>query len=171
MSAGDKLKKEHKLFAEIYVSKYMCDESKASAAARDAGYKDGKGLRKTAYRLTQNANILAYIKELTATDATYQEHQEREKQKPLDINQLYRNSISYLAGVLSGEEKDTFGLDPSVRDKTAAAKELIRIKERQDTLSAKASATENPLAGSTGPFMIVPCYGAPEETNNGDAEE
>ena len=171
MSAGDKLKKEHKLFAEIYVSKYMCDESKASAAARDAGYKDGKGLRKTAHRLTHNANIAAYIKELTATDAAYQEHEAAEKQKPIDINKLYLNSISYLAGVLSGDEKDTFGLDPSVRDKTTAAKELIRIKERQDAIEAKSASPQNPLAGSSGPFMIVPCYGVPEDNDNGSSSE
>lgn len=171
MSAGDKLNKQQKLFAEIYVSKYMCDKSKASAAARDAGYTDGKGLRNTAYRLIQRDDINAYIKELTATNASYQEHEAQEKQKQIDINKLYLNSISYLAGVLSGDEKDTFGLDPSVRDKTTAAKELIRIKERQDAIEAKSASPQNPLAGSSGPFMIVPCYGMPEDNDNGSSSE
>lgn len=170
MSAGDKLNKKQKLFAEIYVSKYMCDKSKSSAAAREAGYTDGEGIRVTANRLIQNANVSAYIKELTATNVAYQEHEAAEKQKPIDINKLYLNSISYLAGVLSGDEKDTFGLDPSVRDKTTAAKELIRIKERQDAIEAKSASPQNPLAGSSGPFMIVPCYGVPEDNDNGSSE-
>lgn len=169
MSIGEKLNKQQRTFCRIYVEKYMCDKKKATAAAREAGYTDGKGLRNTAYRLIQRDDVKAYISELTDTNQTYQHHLATEKQIEIDINQEYIESIAFLARVRKGEEKDTFGLEPSVRDKTAAAKELIRIKERKDAIDAKVADPSSPLA-NTGPFMIVPCYGAPEDEYNGSDE-
>ena len=170
MSAVDELTPKQKAFAEIYVSQFMCNKTKATEAARLAGYKDTKALAAQTSRMLKNVKLVAYINELTTTTTSYIKHQEADQQRQIDINEEYRKSLTFLVRLRNGEEKDQFGLEPLLKDRLTATKELIRIKERMDLLNTKANDNNN-INNGGGMFLITPVYGTPEETDNGDAEE
>ena len=120
--------------------------------------------------MLKNVKLVAYINELTTTTTSYIKHQEADQQRQIDINEEYRKSLTFLVRLRNGEEKDQFGLEPLLKDRLTATKELIRIKERMDLLNTKANDNNN-INNGGGMFLITPVYGTPEETDNGDAEE
>lgn len=169
MSAAEELTAKQKAFAEIYVSQFMCNKTKATEAARLAGYKDTKALAAQASRMLKNVKLIAYINELTTTTTSYIEHKEAEQQQQIDINEEYRKSLTFLVRLRNGEEKDQFGLEPMLKDRLTATKELIRIKERMDLLNNNKG--DNGLNNGGGMFRITPVYGAPEDDDNGSSSE
>lgn len=101
-----KLTLKQKAFADYYIE---CGN--ATEAAKRAGYKQPH------VQGSQNLgklSISAYIEE---------------RLKILDEKSIatQKEILQYLTSVMRGNEKDQFGLDPSLRDRTDAAKELAKI--------------------------------------------
>ncbi|OBY11916.1 terminase small subunit [Clostridium paraputrificum] len=100
-----KLTPKQKAFADYYI-----EFGNAEQAAIKAGYSK-KYARGNAHKLVANSCISTYIKERLAKieDARIAKGEE---------------VLQYLTKVMRGEEKDQFGLDPSLQDRTKAAELL-----------------------------------------------
>ncbi|MDB2123716.1 terminase small subunit [Clostridium paraputrificum] len=100
-----KLTPKQKAFADYYI-----ETGNATEAARRAGYK-GKNLNRIASENLSKLDIKQYIEERLAKieDARIAKGEE---------------VLQYLTKVMRGEEKDQFGLDPSLQDRTKAAELL-----------------------------------------------
>lgn len=103
----DELTPKQKAFADYYIE---CGN--ATEAAKKAGYSE-----KTAYRTgadnLKKPQILAYIAERT---------------KPTEQKRIATADevMEFLTAVMKGEIKDAFGLDASLSDRTAAAREIMK---------------------------------------------
>lgn len=94
-------------FADYYIE---CGN--ASEAARKAGYSP-KGINGQAARLLANASISAYIQERM-------DKQNAERVASAD------EVLRFYSSVMRGQEKDAFGLDPSLADRLKAADSLMK---------------------------------------------
>lgn len=101
-----KLTLKQKAFADYYIE---CGN--ATEAAKRAGYKQP---HVQGSQNLEKLSISAYIEE---------------RLKILDEKSIatQKEILQYLTSVMRGNEKDQFGLDPSLRDRTDAAKELAKI--------------------------------------------
>lgn len=100
-----KLTPKQKTFADFYI-----ETGNASEAARKAGYK-GKNLNRIASENLSKLVIQVYIKE---------------KMDELSSKRIAKAEevLEYLTRVMRGEEKDIFGLEVSIQDRTKAAELL-----------------------------------------------
>ena len=121
-----KLTPKQQAFADYYI-----ETGNATEAARRAGYK------KPNVQGSQNLeklSIKSYIEE---------------RVKVLDEKRIAKGEevLQYLTKVMRGEEKDQFGLDPSLQDRTKAA-ELLGKRYRLfvDKVEQKVDATVNSTA-------------------------
>lgn len=121
-----KLTPKQKAFADYYI-----ETGNATEAARRVGYK------KPNVQGSQNLeklSIKSYIEE---------------RVKALDEKRIAKGEevLQYLTKVMRGEEKDQFGLDPSLQDRTKAA-ELLGKRYRLfvDKVEQKVDATVNSTA-------------------------
>lgn len=103
----DELTPKQKAFADYYIE---CGN--ATEAARKAGYSE-KYLNTHASKMLQKATISAYIAERT---------------KPTEQKRIATADevMEFLTAVMKGEVKDAFGLDASLADRTAAAREIMK---------------------------------------------
>ena len=101
----NKLTPKQKAFADYYI-----ETGNATEAARRAGYK-GKNINRIASENLSKLDIKQYIDERLAKieDARIAKGEE---------------VLEYLTKVMRGEEKDQFGLDASLQDRTKAAELL-----------------------------------------------
>ena len=93
------------LFATEYIK-----TANATQAALKAGYSENSA-RQQGSRLLSNANVSQYI----------QTHMEQKNKNTIATAD---EILQYLSRVMNGEEKDAFGLDVSVADRTKAAELL-----------------------------------------------
>ena len=93
------------LFATEYIK-----TANATQAALKAGYSENSA-RQQGSRLLSNANVGQYI----------QQHMEQKNNNTIATAD---EVLQYLTRVMNGEEKDAFGLDVSVNDRTKAAELL-----------------------------------------------
>ena len=98
---------KQKAFADYYI-----EIGNASEAARRAGYSE-KASRQIAVENMSKPSILQYIAERTKP---------MEDKRIADADEVMR----FFTSVMRGEVKDQFGLDPSLKDRTDAAKELAK---------------------------------------------
>ena len=93
------------LFATEYIK-----TANATQAALKAGYSENSA-RQQGSRLLSNANVSQYI----------QSHMEKKNKSTIATAD---EVLEYLTKVMNGEEKDAFGLDASIADRTKAAELL-----------------------------------------------
>lgn len=93
------------LFATEYIK-----TANATQAALKAGYSENSA-RQQGSRLLSNANVSQYI----------QTHMEQKNKNTIATAD---EVLQYLSRVMNGEEKDAFGLDTSIADRTKAAELL-----------------------------------------------
>ena len=98
---------KQKAFADYYI-----ELGNATEAARRAGYSE-KASRQIAVENMSKPSILQYIAERTKP---------MEDKRIADADEVMR----FFTSVMRGEVKDQFGLDPSLKDRTDAAKELAK---------------------------------------------
>ena len=101
-----KLSEKQKAFADYYI-----ELGNATEAYKKAGYKDFKSANVQASKTLNKPNVKAYI------DSRLKEIESERIAKPKEI-------MEYLTKVMRGEEKDQFGLDASLQDRTKAAELL-----------------------------------------------
>ena len=100
-----KLTMKQKAFADYYI-----ETGNATEAAKRAGYS-----KKTSYSIgnenLKKPEVLSYIEE---------------RMQEIEDNRIAKGDevLKYLTGVMRGEVKDQFGLDPSLQDRTKAAELL-----------------------------------------------
>lgn len=102
---GTNLTDKQLLFATEYIK-----TANATQAALKAGYSENSA-RQQGSRLLSNANVSQYI----------QTHMEQKNKNTIATAD---EVLQYLSRVMNGEEKDAFGLDVSVADRTKAAELL-----------------------------------------------
>lgn len=96
-----------KAFADYFIK---CGNG--SEAAKKAGY-SAKTAAATASRLLTNVNISAYIQERMA---------QQDASRVASADEVLR----FYSSVMRGQEKDAFGLDPSLADRLKAADSLMK---------------------------------------------
>ena len=105
---------KQKRFAEYYIQ-----SGNATESAKKAGYSE-KGAYKQGFDNLRNTKIRAYIQELTKAD---------DDKRIADGKEI----MEYLTSVMRGEQKDAFGLDAPLTERTRAATELAkRIIDTKD---------------------------------------
>ena len=91
---------------------YFIECGNGSEAAKRAGY-SAKTAAATASRLLTNVNVSAYIEQrMTQQDAA----------RVASADEVLR----FYSSVMRGQEKDAFGLDPSLADRLKAADSLMK---------------------------------------------
>jgi len=113
----DRLTPKQKAFADYYI-----ELGNATEAYIRAGY-NKKGARANSSRLIANDSIKQYI------DERLKEIEDKRIAKGEEV-------LQYLTKVMRGEEKDQFGLDASLQDRTKAA-ELLGKRYRLFTENIK----------------------------------
>ena len=114
-----KLTMKQKAFADYYI-----ETGNATEAALRAGYS-----KKTSYSIgnenLKKPEVLSYIEE---------------RMQDIEDNRIAKGDevLKYLTGVMRGEVKDQFGLDPSLQDRTKAA-ELLGKRYRLFTEKVETS--------------------------------
>lgn len=101
----DKLTPKQKAFCDYYI-----ETGNATEAAKRAGYK-GNNLNRIASENLSKLDLKAYIDERMA------QIEDKRIAKGEEV-------LQYLTKVMRGEEKDQFGLDASLQDRTKAAELL-----------------------------------------------
>ncbi len=117
---AQKLTKKERIFADEYVK-----TTNGTQSAITAGYSE-KTARSKASQLLTKVNVRQYIDAIMS---------ERSKDTIATADEV----LEYLTRVVRGEEKDAFGLDVSVADKTKAA-ELLGKRHMLFTDKVKLSA-------------------------------
>lgn len=117
---AQKLTKKERIFADEYVK-----TTNGTKSAITAGYSE-KTARSKASQLLTKVNVRQYIDAIMS---------ERSKDTIATADEV----LEYLTRVVRGEEKDAFGLDVSVADKTKAA-ELLGKRHMLFTDKVKLSA-------------------------------
>lgn len=105
MIVVDKLTPKQKAFCDYYI-----ETGNATEAAKRAGYK-GNNLNRIASENLSKLDLKAYIDERMA------QIEDKRIAKGEEV-------LQYLTKVMRGEEKDQFGLDASLQDRTKAAELL-----------------------------------------------
>ncbi len=118
----DRLTPKQKAFADYYI-----ELGNATEAYIRAGY-NKKGARANSSRLIANDSIKQYI------DERLKEIEDKRIAKGEEV-------LQYLTKVMRGEEKDQFGLDASLQDRTKAA-ELLGKRYRLFTENIKVEGTQ-----------------------------
>lgn len=123
-----KLTLKQKAFADYYI-----ETGNATESARKAGYK-GKNINRIASENLSKLDIKLYIEE---------------RMKSIEDERIAKGDevLKYLTSVMRGEEKDQFGLDASLQDRTKAA-ELLGKRYRLfvDKVEQNIDATVNSTA-------------------------
>lgn len=103
-----KLTSRQKAFADYYI-----ETGKAEQSAIRAGYSKSYARAHANDKLLANVDITAYIEKRT---------------KPTEEKRIATADevMEFLTAVMKGEIKDAFGLDPSLADRTAAAREIMK---------------------------------------------
>lgn len=109
-----KLTEKQKVFCDYYI-----ELGNATEAYKKAGYKNYKSAGVEANKTLNNPKIKEYI------DARLKQIDDGRIAKPKEV-------MEYLSRVMRGEEKDQFGLDATLNDRTKAA-ELIGKRYRMFT--------------------------------------
>ena len=91
---------------------YFIECGNGSEAAKRAGY-SAKTAAATASRLLTNVNVSAYINERMA---------QQDAERVASADEVLR----FYSSVMRGQEKDAFGLDPSLADRLKAADSLMK---------------------------------------------
>jgi len=117
-----KLTPKQQAFCDYYI-----ELGNATEAARKAGYK-GKNLNRIASENLSKLDIKQYIDERVA------QIEDKRIAKGEEV-------LKYLTKVMRGEEKDQFGLDASLQDRTKAA-ELLGKRYRLFTENIKVEGTQ-----------------------------
>ena len=131
------LNERQKKFCEYYVA---CGN--AAEAARKAGYST-KSARQKGHKLLTKTDIAQYIRELSASP--------REKR----ISEAVE-TLRFYTRVMRGEEKDAFGLEPSLDDRLKAAASLLRVHE----IGERGTSAEERLDKMLAEFKEAVLYGA-----------
>ena len=131
------LNERQKKFCEYYVS---CGN--AAEAARKSGY-SMRTARHQGHRLLTNGHVLQYIRELSASP--------REKRIAEAVE-----ALRFYTRVMRGEEKDAFGLEPSLDDRLKAAASLLRVHEIRE----RGTSAEERLDKMLAEFKEAVLYGA-----------
>ena len=125
---------KQKAFADYYL-----ETGNATEAARRAGYSEDTARQIGAENLTKPA-IVAYIEERT---------DKIKSDRIATIDEV----LSFYTKVMRGEEKDQFGLDPSLTDRIRAGQELVKRlsvsnankqNKMQENMNALADMIRNP---------------------------
>lgn len=119
---NSKLTPKQKAFADYYI-----ETGNATEAARKAGYK-GKNLNRIASENLSKVDIKQYI------DQRLAKIEDKRIAKGEEV-------LQYLTKVMRGEEKDQFGLDASLQDRTKAA-ELLGKRYRLFTEKVEANVNQ-----------------------------
>ena len=119
---NSKLTPKQKAFADYYI-----ETGNATEAARKAGYK-GKNLNRIASENLSKVDINQYI------DQRLAKIEDKRIAKGEEV-------LQYLTKVMRGEEKDQFGLDASLQDRTKAA-ELLGKRYRLFTEKVEANVNQ-----------------------------
>lgn len=118
---------------------YYLETGNATEAARRAGYSEDTARQIGAENLTKPA-IVAYIEEIT---------DKIKSDRIATIDEV----LSFYTKVMRGEEKDQFGLDPSLTDRIRAGQELVKRlsvsnannqNKMQENMNALADMIRNP---------------------------
>ena len=118
---------------------YYLETGNATEAARRAGYSEDTARQIGAENLTKPA-IVAYIEERTDKITS---------DRIATIDEV----LSFYTKVMRGEEKDQFGLDPSLTDRIRAGQELVKRlsvsnannkNKMQENMNALADMIRNP---------------------------
>lgn len=114
-----KLTMKQKAFADYYI-----ETGNATEAAKRAGYNE-KSARQIGTENLSKLAISSYIEE---------------RMQEIEDNRIAKGDevLKYLTGVMRGEVKDQFGLDPSLQDRTKAA-ELLGKRYRLFTEKVETS--------------------------------
>ena len=91
---------------------YFVECGNGSEAAKRAGY-SAKTAAATASRLLTNVNVSAYIEQRMA---------QQDAERVASADEVLR----FYSSVMRGQEKDAFGLDPSLADRLKAADSLMK---------------------------------------------
>ena len=118
----DRMTPKQKAFVDYYI-----ELGNATEAYIRAGY-NKKGARANSSRLIANDSIKQYI------DERLKEIEDKRIAKGEEV-------LQYLTKVMRGEEKDQFGLDASLQDRTKAA-ELLGKRYRLFTENIKVEGTQ-----------------------------
>jgi len=119
--AASKLNPRQKKFAEEYVK-----TGNALQSAIKAGYKESTA-KTQGRRLLESVGISRYIKALTTSE-------EKESRETIaDAKEI----MQYFTRVMRGEEKDQFGLEAPLSERTKAAQELAKRKVDVGAVEAK----------------------------------
>ena len=105
MADASKLTKKERIFADEYIK-----NTNATQSAIKAGYAENSA-SVTGSKMLRKPNVRQYIDEVM---------NERSKNTIATADEV----LQYLSRVMNGEEKDAFGLDVSVADRTKAAELL-----------------------------------------------
>lgn len=121
--AAKKLNPRQKRFAEEYVKTGNLTQS-----AIKAGYAESTA-RATARKILESTGVMKYIESMTTSET-------KESEKTIaDAEEI----MQYFTRVMRGEEKDQFGLEASLAERTKAAQELA--KRKVDTRAVEARVT------------------------------
>lgn len=131
------LNERQKKFCEYYVA---CGN--AAEAARKAGYST-KNARQRGSLLLTYKDIAQYIRELSASP--------REKRIAEAVE-----ALRFYTRVMRGEERDAFGLEPSLDDRLKAAAALLRVHE----IGERGTSAEERLDKMLAEFKEAVLYGA-----------
>jgi len=130
--AASKLNPRQKKFCELYV-KY----GNITKAAVEAGYTQ-KYADKNGKVILGSKGISRYIKALTTSE-------EKESEKTIaDAEEI----MQYFTRVMRGEEKDQFGLEAPLSERTKAAQELAKRKVDVGAVEAKVTIINDIPRGS-----------------------
>ena len=131
------LNERQKKFCEYYVS---CGN--AAEAARKAGY-SARSARHQGFRLLTNEHVSLYIRELSAGP------REKRISEAVEVLQFFTR-------VMRGEEKDAFGIEPSLDDRIKAAASLMRVHD----VAGRAASAEDRLDAILAQFKDAVLNGA-----------
>lgn len=121
--AAKKLNPRQKKFCEEYVKSGNLTQS-----AIKAGYAESTA-RATARKILESTGVMKYIESLTTSET-------KESERTIaDAEEI----MQYFTRVMRGEEKDQFGLEASLAERTKAAQELA--KRKVDTRAVEARVT------------------------------
>lgn len=128
---GQRLSPKEDRFITLYI-KY----ADSAQAAKEAGYSIREGVKnKDAAYVKKGYEMLSkdYIKDEIA--ARMEEYRDAQIADTKEV-------LMYLTRVMRGEEKDQFGLDVSISDRTSAAKELNRRIQEIESNTERAGSKE-----------------------------
>lgn len=130
----------------IFIESFLKSGNKAAAykAAYPNVTTDGSASA-SASKLLKNPKIKAYLDERLADSA---------ESKIATANEV----LEYYTRVMRGQERDQFGLDPSLSDRTKAAVELDKRLN-----AAKNSGSGLPLS-----LIVTPVYGTPDDEDESE---